>query len=371
MRTTRKHWTEERSFAFRLDSVDESGTFEGVASVFGNPIDTYPPTRVLPGAFTRTLAENFRRIKILYQHDLTQPIGLPVLLREDAEGLFIKGELGRSALAQSVREDIRPLPLAQRPILDELSIGFDAVREEFVREEGASEPVRLLKEVALWEVSIVTWGADNKARIRAAHALPFRDLPLAPESTPFVAADAMKRVADWAGGDEGRLAQAFLVQGAETAGEWLIADVIDGRLVAVPEALYRAAHAVSTAGFAAPDDVRERTSAHLDRYYRKLGRLAPWDRRRSFLALALEPALSLPIESRTSLTDEDRRVIRDAIAALEALVPVAKEAEEEPAAAADDGAAAAESCAEQEDEAVAAQLLEMEVSLAGVSVGMA
>jgi HK97 family phage prohead protease len=359
----RKNWREEFSVPFKLDSADaDSGVFQGVASVFGNLIDTWPLTRVQPGAFTKTLAENFKRIKILYQHDWTKPVGLPIELRETAEGLFTHGELGQSALAQSVRADLKPLPLTKRSILDELSIGFDPIREEYIKEEGQTEAVRLLKEVKLWEISIVTWGADSKARVRSAHALPFRDLPLAPEALLFERDAAIERVEKWAAGDAKKLAAAFITegfQGPDSAA--LIADVVDGRLVAVPQAVYDAARTLSMFG---AEDRDEDVQRHIERYYRKLGRVAPWDKRRSFLALSLEPFLSLPMEGHglDALTEDDKKVIGEAVGVLQKALtddkgaPPAKKPEEgEQAPPLDE---------------VEGQLLEMELAVEGGSAGL-
>jgi HK97 family phage prohead protease len=54
-------------------SIDGSGMFAGYASMF-NVVDSMGDA-ILPGAFRETLKEN-QSIKLLWQHDATQPIGI-------------------------------------------------------------------------------------------------------------------------------------------------------------------------------------------------------------------------------------------------------------------------------------------------------
>src|SRR5262245_44343568 len=77
---------------------------EGWASVYDTLIDAHVPTRIRRGAFTKTLQENRSRIKVLYQHDDRQPIGVPTELREESRGLFIKATLSTTPLALEVAQ---------------------------------------------------------------------------------------------------------------------------------------------------------------------------------------------------------------------------------------------------------------------------
>ena len=78
---------EYKSVSFVLESADENtGEFSGYAAVFGN-VDGGGDI-IEKGAFTRTIAEDFARIKILSQHNSYDlPIGKPLELREDEKGL--------------------------------------------------------------------------------------------------------------------------------------------------------------------------------------------------------------------------------------------------------------------------------------------
>ena len=133
------------------------GGFEGWASVFNTLIDDHYKTRIMPGAFATTLKDGGRRVKVLYQHDADNPIGRPIELRETPRGLFVKAELASTPRAQEVRA------LLHDKVVEELSIGFDPINWETVGEE------RHIHELKLWEVSLVTFGANPDARVTEVH----------------------------------------------------------------------------------------------------------------------------------------------------------------------------------------------------------
>lgn len=136
-----------------IKSVSDTGEFEGYGSVFGVK-DSYSDI-VMPGAFTKSLAS--RMPALLWQHDMREPIGIYTEVREDDVGLYVKGRL-------LVEAD----PLAKRAhahmkagSLSGLSIGFVLNDYEYDKDKGAF----LLKEIDLWEVSLVTFPANDEARI--------------------------------------------------------------------------------------------------------------------------------------------------------------------------------------------------------------
>ncbi|MEL6645114.1 MAG: HK97 family phage prohead protease [Pseudomonadota bacterium] len=139
-------------------ALKDGAVIEGYASVFGTR-DQGGDT-VLAGAYARSLkaqAEAGRRIKMLWQHDPAEPIGVWEEVREDARGLFVKGRLltdvarGREAAA-----------LIEAGAIDGLSIGYRTVRAE-KNDTGQ----RLLSELELWEVSLVTFPMLPQARVGA------------------------------------------------------------------------------------------------------------------------------------------------------------------------------------------------------------
>ncbi len=145
---------EYKQIRFKADVLDEEqGIFEGYASVFGN-LDSGGDI-VDPGAFARTLKENFDRIKILALHnDQLLPVGKPLELREDDKGLYIKARISDTSLGKDVKV------LLKDGVLNELSIGYDTVKATY-DDDGN----RHLVEVILWEVSVVTWAMNKKATI--------------------------------------------------------------------------------------------------------------------------------------------------------------------------------------------------------------
>jgi HK97 family phage prohead protease len=148
---------EIKSVACDLKAVEADGTFSGYASRFG--IADLGRDLVLPGAFRDSLAQRGARgIKLLFQHDPAEPIGVWLELREDGNGLFVRGhvlpeiERGREVLA-----------LMRAGALDGLSIGFRAVEGRTDAKTG----VRRLSKIDLWEISIVTFPMQPEARIAA------------------------------------------------------------------------------------------------------------------------------------------------------------------------------------------------------------
>lgn len=149
----------------KLAEVDEEGTFEGYAAVFGNVDIGYDLLE--KGAFTKTLEDRpAKQVKLLYQHDRHRPIGVIKELKQDSKGLWVKGKLNvNTALGAEVKSNMK------EGVLDSLSIGYRATKFEYV--EKNKMIVRQLKEVELWEVSVVTFPANPKATIRSIKSQDF------------------------------------------------------------------------------------------------------------------------------------------------------------------------------------------------------
>ena len=95
--------TEHKTLSFRTEEYDEeSGIFSGYAAVYGN-IDSGGDI-IEPGAFTKTIAEGWERVKILALHnDCWLPIGRPLELREDSNGLFIKAKISDTSMGRDIK----------------------------------------------------------------------------------------------------------------------------------------------------------------------------------------------------------------------------------------------------------------------------
>ncbi|HRK43749.1 MAG TPA: HK97 family phage prohead protease [Gemmobacter sp.] len=147
-------------------TVTEGHVIEGYASLFGKRDQGNDV--VMAGAYgasLKRLAAAGRRVKMLWQHDPTQPIGVWDEVREDATGLWVKGrilgdvEKGREAVA-----------LLAAGAIDGLSIGYRTVTSE---RDGKGQ--RLLTELELWEVSLVTFPMLPEARVTGKGDTPEAD----------------------------------------------------------------------------------------------------------------------------------------------------------------------------------------------------
>ena len=143
--------------------VTDGHVVEGYASLFGLP--DKGGDVVQKGAYGASLARTKSsggRIKMLWQHDPTQPIGVWDEVFEDETGLFVKGriltevEKGREAAA-----------LIAAGAIDGLSIGYRTKRAE--KDAGGR---RLLHDLELWEVSLVTFPMLPEARVGAKGETP-------------------------------------------------------------------------------------------------------------------------------------------------------------------------------------------------------
>lgn len=152
--------TEIKTFDFQLKEVDPGdakGEFTGFAAVYGNK--DHQGDIIEAGAFTRTLNSLDSEIPLLWQHDVTRPIGIGKL-EDHSKGLKIHGYLNLGVkVAQEAYELMKPRAGFKRGIIRGLSIGYDVVKDAI--EEG----VRKLKEIKLWEVSLVTFPANGRALI--------------------------------------------------------------------------------------------------------------------------------------------------------------------------------------------------------------
>ena len=139
-------------------SVSDGSVIEGYASFFG--LADQGNDVVLRGAYGRSLkrlAEKGGRVKMLWQHDPAQPIGIWDEVREDERGLFVKGRI-----LKDVEKGREALALIAAGAIDGLSIGYRTISAE-----KDAKGRRLLGELELWEVSLVTFPMLTEARVSA------------------------------------------------------------------------------------------------------------------------------------------------------------------------------------------------------------
>ncbi|MGR3500996.1 HK97 family phage prohead protease [Pseudaestuariivita sp.] len=146
----------ERKFCRFDDAVQmiDGVRIEGYASLFGVP--DQGSDIVAPGAYARSLAKG-RRIKMLWQHDPAQPIGVWHSVVEDTKGLKVAGQL-----LETVEKGREAAALVAAGAIEGLSIGYRTVKAH--RDQQGR---RVLTDVELWEVSLVTFPMLPDAQIGA------------------------------------------------------------------------------------------------------------------------------------------------------------------------------------------------------------
>ena len=148
---------EVRSFALQIKAAGEDGTVEGYGSVFGVR-DNYDDV-ISKGAFVQSLKDHKAAgtmPAMLWQHDADKPIGIWTEMVEDEKGLRIKGQLAMETVKGKEAH-----ALLKMGALNGLSIGFMAKEWAYERDTE----VRTLTAIDLWEVSLVTFPANEKARV--------------------------------------------------------------------------------------------------------------------------------------------------------------------------------------------------------------
>lgn len=169
-----KHSSSQELETFRLNFALDApaagapgNTFRGMASVYNTLIDAYMPTRILPGAFTRSLSdpEIKRRIKILFQHDQHKPIGIPTSMTDTTAGLLVEGRISDTQLGREC------MTLLRDGVITELSIGFEPVQQIFVKDPVSGKEERHLLDLKLFEFSLVTFAANKDAKVMSVHSL--------------------------------------------------------------------------------------------------------------------------------------------------------------------------------------------------------
>ena len=158
-------------------ATDDGDGFDGHASTWW-VVDSYG-TAMKPGAFRKTLKERGDRIPLLWQHWPDVPIGRPTELKEDKTGLSFRASVttdtraGAEAMAL-LRDDV-PLGMSfgfqtikSRPIEDGDADKLDfSQADAFYTSKEGREYVRIIEEVKLWEISLVTFPANEASLISA------------------------------------------------------------------------------------------------------------------------------------------------------------------------------------------------------------
>ncbi len=147
--------------------ADPTGSFEGYASIFGN-VDLGGDV-IAVGAFKQIASGRDGRVKVLYQHNMRDPIGT-ARVAQDSKGLAFEGQLVLEAPSGAAAH-----ALMKAGALDGMSIGYDVLPGGAEMTKGG---VRSLTALKLWEISPVTFGMNPAAGIDSVKTLPDRPTTL-------------------------------------------------------------------------------------------------------------------------------------------------------------------------------------------------
>jgi HK97 family phage prohead protease len=137
-----------------IKDVDvKTGTVTGYFAIFGN-VDS-DGDMIMPGAFKRTLNNNYKRIKHLAFHDSTKILSGTrkgnLTVKEDAKGLYFESKISDTSYGRDI------ITLYDDGAIDEHSIGYE------VKDEKKTDKYNQLNELKLWEGTTTPWGANEQA----------------------------------------------------------------------------------------------------------------------------------------------------------------------------------------------------------------
>lgn len=133
---------------------------EGHGAIFGN-VDLGGDI-VMPGAFRKSLAHHKSAgtmPQMFWMHDPSQVPGMWEAVTEDNSGLAVSGVLADTTLGNDMKT------LAGMKAVRGLSIGYNATDVDYDRQGN-----RLLKQVDVWEVSLVSLAMNPLAQIESVKA---------------------------------------------------------------------------------------------------------------------------------------------------------------------------------------------------------
>lgn len=274
---------------------DDVFTFEGYLAVFNN-VD-FGGDRIEPDALDDWMklakANGEKSIPVFWVHRSSEPVGIMPIddMRIDEKGLFVKGQLPKDDTFVSGRV----IPQMKIGSVAKMSIGYETLECTDEKTEDAGW-VTVLKKLYLFEGSLVPIAMNDEARVTGMKAVvAFSDLPLADRQRPWDADSALGRIREWAGiddNDNGSLADPDIHRKYRKAFFWVelpesdklgayklpFADIIDGKLTAVPRGVFAAAAAMRGArgGVFIPSNERPGVMRNIEKYYEKMGIESPF-----------------------------------------------------------------------------------------------
>jgi len=175
---------ERKSFPFELEEKgldEEERTIKGYAAMMGN-VDEGGDV-IDRGACKKTLSEQGDRIKIFYIHDFKEPIGRPLVVEEVPRSRLpanlkqkypdATGGLYTHFHISETRRGNDAMILARDAVLDQLSIGYKTIKEDWEEKDGSQ--IRHLKEIKLMDISLVPLGMNPAAIVTDVKEIEMED----------------------------------------------------------------------------------------------------------------------------------------------------------------------------------------------------
>lgn len=262
----------KKRLPFEVKSISDEDPhyfyLEGYASTFDN-VDLGNDV-IEQGAFKASLQTN-KHIPILWQHNMEEPIGITTEMQENDKGLFIKIQLPK----EDTFVKGRVIPQIKIGAIKEMSIGF------FVQDYYIRGDVRYLKTIELFETSLVTKAMNPQAKITGFKAVkPTKELGMADRETTWDSVSAIKRVREYSSSQDApspTYKNYFLYYDEENedafgAYKLPFVDIIDGKPLIIPKAVFAAAAALRGArgGVDLPEMERNRVINILNEFYSKM-----------------------------------------------------------------------------------------------------
>ncbi len=237
------------------------------------------------GAFAESILEHKtknRQARFKDHHGRTVGGFPPETLREDDIGLF-----GTAEVNLEVQQGKEAFSLAMQGVLTDFSVGFSSLKDS--ESQIGDDRVRTITKAILWEGSIVDEPMNPKAKITEVKAaVPFQDLPLASQDRPWESKAAINRVKEFTDSAEepsSKYCRAFTWSDKAKADDFSayklpFADVINGKLMAVPKGIFAAAKALQDTqrGVDLPEALRPAAIRHIEKYYAKMGLDSPFEK---------------------------------------------------------------------------------------------
>lgn len=201
--TNQNLFHKELQIAFDVKTASEDSEYvyiKGYGSTFGNLDST--GDIVHKGAFLNSISQKMPAM--LYQHKTNDPAGVWDKAFEDEKGLYLEGRIPKT--------NTNLVALVKMGAITKLSIGYSVVEGEYDSKTG----IRNLKQLDLWEVSLVTFPANDKATISSVKSFNDDDKIDAEQAEGILTKQDFERVLKSTGAFTNKAAKIFASRFKET-----------------------------------------------------------------------------------------------------------------------------------------------------------